>query len=65
MAGKAVVPAAEATKKIAAAVAARYNDDFAIIVRTDARATDGLDAAIERAYMFRDARADGCSLRHC
>jgi 2,3-dimethylmalate lyase len=58
MAGKAVVSAAEATKKIAAAVAARYNDDFVIIARTDSRATDGLDAAIERARMFRDAGAD-------
>jgi 2,3-dimethylmalate lyase len=58
MAGKAVVSAEEATKKIAAAVAARYSDDFVIIARTDARATDGLDAAIERARMFRDAGAD-------
>ena len=58
MSGKAVVSAAEAIKKIAAASAARSNPDFVIIARTDARASEGLDAAIDRARGFRDAGAD-------
>ena len=58
MAGKAVIGATEAIRKIAAAVAARHNPDFVVVARTDARATDGLDAAIDRARGFRDAGAD-------
>lgn len=58
MAGKAVISAHEARQKVEAAVAARQDPDTVIIARTDARATDGFDAAIERARMFRDAGAD-------
>lgn len=56
--GKAVIPAAEAASKIKAAVDARMNDDFLIIARTDARAVEGFDSAIERAMRFIEAGAD-------
>jgi 2,3-dimethylmalate lyase len=58
MNNKQVVPAGEAVGKIKAAVAARSNPDTVIIARTDARAVDGLDAAIDRAKRFADAGAD-------
>src|SRR5699024_2113858 len=47
--GKSVVPLGEATKRVHAAAQARRDDQFLIMARTDARATDGLDAAIDRA----------------
>jgi 2-methylisocitrate lyase-like PEP mutase family enzyme len=56
--GKSVIPAAEAASKIKAAVDARINDDFLIIARTDARAIEGFDSAMERAHLFIDAGAD-------
>ena len=56
--GKAVIPAAEAASKVKAAVDARINDDFLIIARTDARAIEGFDSAIERAQRFIEAGAD-------
>ncbi|MFI9082238.1 oxaloacetate decarboxylase [Streptomyces sioyaensis] len=58
MEGKHVVPASEAAGKIRAAVAARQHPDFTLIARTDARAVEGLDAAIDRAKRYRDAGAD-------
>jgi 2,3-dimethylmalate lyase len=58
MEGKHVVPAAEMAAKVAAAVAARRSDEFLIIARTDARAVEGLDAALRRARIYRDAGAD-------
>jgi 2,3-dimethylmalate lyase len=58
MEGKQVVPAAEMAAKVAAAVAARRSDEFLIIARTDARAVEGLDAALRRARIYRDAGAD-------
>jgi 2,3-dimethylmalate lyase len=58
MAGKHVVPAAEMAAKVRAAVAARSSDDFLIIARTDARAVEGLPAALERARRYREAGAD-------
>jgi 2,3-dimethylmalate lyase len=57
-AGKEVIPAAEMVAKIKAAVDARWEDDLLIIARTDAIATDGFEAAIERAAAYRDAGAD-------
>jgi 2-methylisocitrate lyase-like PEP mutase family enzyme len=56
--GKSVILAAEAASKIKAAVDARINDDFLIIARTDARAIEGFDSAMERAHLFIDAGAD-------
>lgn len=55
---KSVIPAKEAASKIKAAVDARFNDDFLIIARTDARAVEGFDAAIDRAMLFTEAGAD-------
>jgi 2-methylisocitrate lyase-like PEP mutase family enzyme len=59
MEGKAVIPTAEMAAKVSAAVAARSSPDFLIIARTDARAVEGLDAALERARLYREAGADG------
>ncbi|SEG68454.1 2,3-dimethylmalate lyase [Actinacidiphila yanglinensis] len=56
--GKSVVPAAEMAGKIEAAVAARRDPDLVIIARTDARAVEGFDAALERARRYRDCGAD-------
>jgi len=57
-AGKAVIDQAEMVSKIKAAVDARVSGDFLIIARTDARASEGLDAALERARAFAEAGAD-------
>jgi 2-methylisocitrate lyase-like PEP mutase family enzyme len=57
-AGKAVVPLDEMIQKIKAAVDARHDVDLQIIARTDARAVEGLDRAIERAHRFAEAGAD-------
>jgi len=56
--GKAVISAAAMVQKIRAAVDARRDPDLLIIARTDARAVEGLDAAIERAAAYREAGAD-------
>lgn len=58
MTGKQVIPAEEMVQKIRAAVAARSSSDFVVIARTDARAVEGLDAALDRARRYRDAGAD-------
>jgi len=56
--GKELIPAAEMVQKVRAAVDARNSSDFVIIARTDARAIEGLDRALERAHLYRDAGAD-------
>ncbi|MEU5872122.1 methylisocitrate lyase [Glycomyces sp. NPDC047369] len=56
--GKAVVPADEMVRRVAAAVKARTDPDFVVCARTDARAIEGLDAAIDRAKAYADAGAD-------
>jgi methylisocitrate lyase len=56
--GKSVVPRTEMVRRIAAAVAARRDPAFVICARTDARAPEGLAAAIERARAYVDAGAD-------
>ncbi len=56
--GKAVIEAGEMVGKIKAAVDARRSEDFLIMARTDARAIDGFDAAVERAQQYADAGAD-------
>ncbi len=56
--GKAVIAAAAMVQKIKAAVDARQDADLLIIARTDARAVEGLDAAIDRAAAYREAGAD-------
>ncbi len=55
---KHVIPAADMIAKFKAAVAARQDDDFIFIARTDSRETDGLDDAIERINRYCDAGAD-------
>ena len=56
--GKDVVSTEDMLSKIKAAVDARVDPDFQIIARTDARATQGFEAAIERANRFAEAGAD-------
>jgi 2-methylisocitrate lyase-like PEP mutase family enzyme len=56
--GKAVIPQAEMVAKIKAAVDARSDPDLLIVARTDAIATHGFEAAIERAGAYREAGAD-------
>jgi methylisocitrate lyase len=56
--GKAVVDADTATKRIRAAADARRDPNLLIMARTDIRAIDGLDAAIDRAKQLVDAGAD-------
>ena len=58
MSGKQVVPAREMAAKVSAAVAARRSPEFLIIARTDARAVEGLEAALSRARRYREAGAD-------
>jgi 2-methylisocitrate lyase-like PEP mutase family enzyme len=55
---KSIISANEAASKVKAAVDARVNEDFLVIARTDARAVEGFDAAIERAQLFIEAGAD-------
>jgi methylisocitrate lyase len=56
--GKSLVPADDMFKKIRAASTARRDSNFVIIARTDARASEGLDGAINRAKTYVDAGAD-------
>ncbi|WP_024806520.1 methylisocitrate lyase [Nocardia sp. BMG51109] len=56
--GKAVVPAADMARRIRAAVSARRDPGFVVCARTDARAVEGLSAAIDRAKAYVDAGAD-------
>ena len=58
MEGKQVIPTVEMVAKVRAAVRARQDPDFVIIARTDARAVNDLDDAIERSKAYRDAGAD-------
>ncbi len=58
MEGKLVIPAEEMAQKIRAAVDARTQPEFVIIARTDARAVEGLERALDRGRMYRDAGAD-------
>jgi methylisocitrate lyase len=58
LAGKSIVEAEEMVGRIKAAVAARRDADFMIIARTDARAVEGFDGALERARQYVAAGAD-------
>ena len=58
LAGKAVIPAREMAEKIKAAVDARHDGDFMIRARTDAAATDGINAVIDRLNLYAEAGAD-------
>ena len=56
--GKELVPAAEMVDRIKAAVDSRTDEQFVLMARTDALASEGLDAAIERAQAYVAAGAD-------
>jgi methylisocitrate lyase len=56
--GKEVVSKEEMCDRIRAAVDARIDDSFVIIARTDALASEGLDAALARAKAYAEAGAD-------
>ena len=57
-AGKIVIALPEMLQKIRAAVDTRKDADFQIVARTDARAIEGLTAAIDRAHAMIEAGAD-------
>ncbi len=56
--GKRVIPAKDFVRKLKAAASARKSREFLIIARTDARAVEGIEGAIKRARMYREAGAD-------
>lgn len=56
--GKALVSADEMVDRVKAAVDARPDPEFVIMARTDALASEGLEAALERAGRYVDAGAD-------
>lgn len=56
--GKEVVSTAEMVHRVKAAVEARRDQNFVLIARSDARAVEGLDKAIERMKAYVDAGAD-------
>jgi methylisocitrate lyase len=58
VAGKSIIEVEEMAGRIEAAVAARRDPNFLIIARTDARAVEGFDRAIERAGEYIAAGAD-------
>ncbi len=58
MQGKEVISQEEYTEKLGAAIDARENKNFFIVARTDARATEGLEAAIERGLQNKKTGAD-------
>jgi methylisocitrate lyase len=55
---KQLASAADMVKKLRAATAARRDANFVIVARTDARESEGLAGAIERARAYVDAGAD-------
>ena len=57
-AGKGVIPVAEMVSKVKAAVDTRIDENLLIIARTDARAVEGLNAALDRAHAMLEAGAD-------
>ena len=56
--GKRLISRAEMVGKVKAALDARQDDATLIIARTDARAVEGLEAALDRAEAYREAGAD-------
>ncbi len=56
--GKEIVPAEEMVQRVRAAHAGRLDEDFVIIARSDARAKEGLNEAIDRMKAYVDAGAD-------
>ncbi len=58
MQGKEVIPKEEYAEKLQAAIDSRQSKDFIIVARTDARSTEGLDNAIDRALYYKEIGAD-------
>ncbi len=56
--GKALVDTTEMTDRIKAAVDAKTDPDFVIMARTDALASEGLSASIDRVLQYVEAGAD-------
>tara|TARA_B100000959_G_scaffold281315_1_gene345099 strand:+ start:557 stop:1471 length:915 start_codon:yes stop_codon:yes gene_type:complete len=56
--GKRLVTSQDMERKLTAASKARANPDFLLVARTDARAVEGFDAAVERGLRYLDAGAD-------
>jgi methylisocitrate lyase len=58
LSGKSIVSREKMQAKIRAAAAARTDPEFVLIARTDARASLGMDEALDRAKAYLDAGAD-------
>src|SRR5437773_7599289 len=58
LAGKSVVDIKEMSERVQAAVSVRRDQDFMIIARTDARAVEDFDSAVERSRRYLKAGAD-------
>jgi methylisocitrate lyase len=58
LAGKSLVAVEDMNEKIAAAAAAKRDQDFLLIARTDARAVESFAKAVERAQSYLSAGAD-------
>jgi methylisocitrate lyase len=56
--GKRLVSPSTMVARIKSAVSGKTNSSFVIMARTDAAGVEGLDAAIERARLYREAGAD-------
>jgi len=56
--GKEVVEISDMVRRIRACVDGRRDPNFALIARCDARAVEGLDAALDRMKAYQDAGAD-------
>lgn len=56
--GKTCVAPADMAKKVRAAIESKRDGSFIVVARTDARAVEGLDAAIERAVRYEANGAD-------
>jgi methylisocitrate lyase len=56
--GKVLVSTNEMAGKVRAACRARMDPDFLIVARTDARAVEGIEGAVERALAYVEAGAD-------
>ncbi|MDQ3028119.1 MAG: oxaloacetate decarboxylase [Pseudomonadota bacterium] len=56
--GKDVIPRDEMVSKLKAAVDARVDPNLMILARTDARAVEGFEAALDRARAYQEAGAD-------
>jgi 2-methylisocitrate lyase-like PEP mutase family enzyme len=56
--GKDVIPRDEMVSKLKAAVDARVDPNLMFLARTDARAVEGFEAALDRARAYQEAGAD-------